>query len=393
MDNSCQSISKISRFFLILFSISLTSCYDPNSWSKKELNTLASLIIQVQKEEVTPNAHKNRKASFGHKLFFDQRLSNNGKVACSNCHIPSLFFTDGLKLATAGLATSRRHTPTIVGLSNSPWLLWDGSKDSLWSQALAPLENPKEHGSSRVEIVNVILTHHKETYEKVFGAPPNHLGTNEINTVFVNIGKAIAAYEEKLHPKRSRFDRFVSALLNNSPSARFILSSNEIAGLKVFISEHKGRCIRCHNGPMFTNFEFASTLISDNSGDNGREDGVTLVLNDEFNCYSKFSNISRNDCEELNFTKQSGNELKSAFKVPTLRNITYTAPYMHNGQLKTLKEVLTHYNSPPISAKTHTDIIQLNLSSIELMQLEAFLSTLSGDVSLDKAWLQNPFTP
>ena len=131
-----------------------------DGWTEDELKVLKSLWIgSLPKPPQDPtNAFADNKAAadFGHRLFFDTRLSSDGSVACASCHIPELAFTDGRKMAV-GVGQTKRNAPTIIGVAYSPWLFWDGRKDSLWSQALGPLENPLEHGTNRKEVVKIIL--------------------------------------------------------------------------------------------------------------------------------------------------------------------------------------------------------------------------------------------
>ena len=122
---------------------------------------------------------------------------------------------DGLPQGQA-IGTSKRNTPSIVGTAYSPWLYWDGRKDSQWAQALAPLEDPNEHGSSRLHVLSIVasVSGYRKTYEDLFGSPPDLLVQEEVDRAFANIGKSIAAYERLLMPGESRFDRYVEHVLN-----------------------------------------------------------------------------------------------------------------------------------------------------------------------------------
>ncbi|MBF0279831.1 MAG: hypothetical protein HQM13_18680 [SAR324 cluster bacterium] len=342
-------------------------------------------------------------ADFGHRLFFDRRLSGDGSIACANCHIPSLAFTDGQPLAR-GLGPSKRNTPTIIGSAYSPWLFWDGRKDSLWSQALGPLENPLEHGSSRSEIIAVLLEDqdYRRRYQDLFGALPEPENQEEITRAFVNLGKALAAYERTILPAPAKFDRYVEAILNNrTPPPEDQLSMEEIAGLKVFISENQGQCIRCHNGPMFTDHHFhniGSHLLGENESEQGRASGVLAALSDESNCQSRFSDVSGKHspgpgeafCAELRFAKHEGKELIGAFKTPTLRFLSKTAPYMHAGQFQTLEDVIWQYRDVPPSAIGKTELQRLNMSGAEFAQIEDFLKTLDGPIRAPEKYLRAP---
>ena len=110
-------------------------------------------------------------AALGRALFNDTRLSRNGQVACASCHSADKQFQDGRQLGQ-GVGTGKRRTMPVMGASHAPFLFWDGRKDSLWSQALGPLEDPAEHGGNRVRFARLVQTHYKDPYEAVFGAMP-----------------------------------------------------------------------------------------------------------------------------------------------------------------------------------------------------------------------------
>ena len=363
-------------------------------------------------------ADEPQAAEFGHRLFFDKRLSANGQVSCASCHRPGDFFTDGLEVAE-GLSTGTRNTMSIVGAAYSPWLFWDGRKDSLWSQALSPLENPLEHGSSRMQLVHLIAQdeRYRARYEKLFGAlddfsdasrfPPaagpvddtkleeswqsmSPKDQEAVTRVFVNIGKAIAAYERLLVPGAARFDHYVEALVAGGHEPTKILSRDERAGLRLFIG--KAQCINCHNGPLLTNNEFHNTALLSRPGSlpgKGRTKAVQAVLNDPFNCLGDFSDIHPRECIELRFIR-AGFNLVGAHKTPSLRNTAKTAPYMHAGQLATLEDVIDHYDDAPAAMVGHNEAKALSLKDREERQLEAFLHTLTGPVAADSKWLKAP---
>jgi len=353
----------------------------------------------------------SRAAALGQKLFFDTRLSANGEVSCASCHQPDRYFTDGLGQAR-GIATTARGAPTLLGASHSAWYFWDGRRDSQWAQALGPLESGPEHGGTRIEFARLIIEdpdYHAE-YEALFGALPDlsdmerfpkRAGPSSdrkivdawramseddrqlVTRVFVNIGKSLAAYERLLMPGPGRFDAYVEALQKkNEATMTGAMTQNEVAGLKLFIG--KAMCIRCHNGPLFTDHGFHNIGVPFAEGlhlDWGRYQGVQKALKDEFNCLSDYSDAGQQDCAELRFAKTLKDETIGAFKTPTLRNVAETAPYMHSGQFADLDAVLDHYNKATTSRKApigHGDLVPINLTAEEVVQLKAFLHTLSG---------------
>lgn len=372
------------------------------TWSNEERQILASLSLANL--PIPPTDISNRyadnphAAALGQQLFFDTRLSKNGQVACATCHQPERNFTDGLS-RSRGIGQTARKSMSVVGAVYSPWLFWDGRKDSLWSQALGPLEDPNEHGLDRTQIARLIARYYEKEYEAVFGSLPNlknlprqagpvadeaaraawqrmfPSSQQAVNRVFVNVGKAIAAYERQLLPTASRFDKYLTALAQNDTLVmRTTLSNDEVAGLKLFIG--KANCMTCHSGPLLTNNDFHNTGVPGPT-DSGRQLGARRVAKDEFNCLSRYSDAVPSACSELRFLKVEGLELERAFKVPSLRNTAKAPPYMHAGQFKTLRQVLEHYNRAPEAPAGHSELSPLGLSENEIAKLEAFLKSLN----------------
>jgi len=370
-----------------------------DGWTDDERAALKSLWIgSLPKAPSAPSngfADSKEAAEFGHRLFFDTRLSQDGSVACATCHIPELAFTDGRKLAH-GIGQMRRNAPTIIGVAYSPWLFWDGRKDSLWSQALGPFENPAEHGTTRAKVVAVVRQDpdYRRRYQQLFGALPKDGDPAGVSRAFINLGKVIAAYERAILPGPSRFDRYVEAILSNrKPSAADQLSIEEMAGLRAFISDNQGQCLRCHNGPLFTDNHFhniGSQELGANDNEQGRATGIELALADESNCLSVFSDAPRAACAELKFARRHTPELVGAFKTPSLRFLTKTAPYMHIGQYQTLEDVIWHYREVPPATIGESELHPLNMSDAQFRQIEDFLRTLDGPIAAPEYFLRPP---
>jgi cytochrome c peroxidase len=277
--------------------IAMLAC-DPaaasDRWSPAEIEALKALWIgslePLPTDPTNRFADDPRAAEFGKRLFFDTRLSSNGKIACATCHVPDREFQDGTPLA-AGLGTTNRRTMPVTATAYSPFLFWDGRKDSLWAQALGPLESPVEHGGSREQYARTIDKHYRADYERIFGALPSAIASHESATgVFVNMGKAIAAYERQIQYGSSRFDAYVKALIEGGRAERNVLTEAEIAGLRLFIG--KANCTQCHNGPLFTNQDFHNTGVPPRvsvPADHGHIAATKAVLADEFNCRSRWS--------------------------------------------------------------------------------------------------------
>ncbi|MEP7134342.1 MAG: cytochrome c peroxidase [Chloroflexota bacterium] len=399
----------------------ITSCssFSQTKWNEDELTSLRSLWIGSLKplpaDPSNKYADNPKAATFGQELFFDIRFSSNGKVACGTCHLPDNLFQDGKPLAH-GVGTTNRRAMTIIGTAYSPWLFWDGRKDSQWSQALGPMESAVEHGGNRTLYAHLVIENYTYEYTALFGPLPDlsNLPRNAgpvadpeaaanweamspkdkeaVTRIYVNIGKSIAAYERLLVPGKSRFDRYVEAVANhNNEAANAILTSDEIAGLKLFIGE--AHCTNCHNGPLFTNNDFHNTgipAIKDLPDDVGRFKGADQVLADEFNCLSIYSDAQPEQCAELNFLVVEDNDLIRQFKPPSLRNVANRGPYMDAGQFATLEEVLHHYNTAPEAPAGHSELEPLNLSDKQIEQIIAFLKSLDSPINADDKWLTVP---
>jgi cytochrome c peroxidase len=386
----------------------LAACASPvgSSLTGAEEKALASLSLgdlpPLPESPSNAVADDQDAANLGHALFFDTRLSRNGEVSCATCHNPRQGFTDGLA-RSRGIGVMTRKTMSPVGAAYSPWLFWDGRKDSLWAQALGPLEAEVEHGFTRGEVAQVIAAFYTEDYAGVFGSPPDldglpeHAGPNgdraaqaawramsanerdTVTRVFVNVGKAIEAFERTLTPEASRFDAYAEAVLRGNPAAREMLTAEEIAGFKLFVGE--AGCVTCHSGPRLTDDAFHNTGVPVVPGlpeDVGRVAGVQLLLTDEFNCLSAYSDAEPSECTALQGL-ETDDASERAYKVPSLRDVASRPPYMHAGQFRTLREVLAHYNRAPAALSGKTELEPLGLSEIELERLEAFLKTLDSE--------------
>lgn len=387
-------------------------------WSEQELSRIRDLWIGNLSE--LPSASPTNRvadnalaAELGQKIFFDKRFSVNGQVACATCHNPDLYFTDGLAVAQ-GVGVVERNAPTVVGASFNTWFFRDGRADSLWSQALGPLEDRQEHGGSRNQYAHIIYNDpdYRSRYEELFGALPDlsnqtrfpdqagpvfdktflrawksmtEIDRKVVTTVFVNFAKAVAAYERLLKPGPSRFDQYVKAMIeNDNEKMNQSMSADEVAGLKLFVS--KANCTMCHNGPLFSDLIFhniATPPVSTRLYDWGRYKGVRHVKKSEFNCRGAYNDAKNRECPELDYVVFHKEDTAAAFKTPGLRNVSKTAPYMHAGQYKTLAEVIGHYAKPPATKVGISDLLAITLNKSEQKQLEAFLLTLDSPIDAD----------
>ncbi|MDH5324508.1 MAG: FixH family protein [Gammaproteobacteria bacterium] len=392
-------------------------------WSDAELAVLQSFWIGNLAQSPNPGnrvADDVNAVALGHKLFFDTRFSANGQVACANCHQPQRYFTDGLKVAR-GLGEVERNAPTIVGASHNIWFFHDGRADSMWSQALGPLEDRQEHGGSRTQYAHLVYNDpaYKAQYEQLFGPMPDLSDRNRfplragpvkdpvllgawlqmseadqqaVTRVFVNLAKAVEAYERRLQPGISLFDRYVEAALkNDTETMQRLLSKDEVAGLRLFIS--KANCSICHNGPLFTDHGFHNIAVPPMSSkryDWGRYKATAKVRSSEFNCRGPYSDQKDKHCPELEYIIYHKEETAASFKTPGLRNVSKTAPYMHAGQYTELADVMRHYAKPPSTKVGMSDLLPVELSEKEQGQLQAFLRTLDSEINAPAELLRAP---
>mgnify|MGYP003594664836 CR=1 FL=1 len=387
-------------------------------WSEGERSLLATLhLSQLAPAPSDPsNAVENSAAAIalGKRLFHDARFSSNQKVSCASCHHPDKAFQDGLPVSK-GVGTGTRRAMPVVGVGYNAWLFWDGRKDSVWSQALGPLEDGVEHGGNRSRYAHLIRAHYRAEYEAIFasmpdlsmvpldagpaGSPAERAAWNTLNParrqatsgVFANMGKAIAAYEKSLMHGESRFDRYLDVTLHGATRANAELTREEQNGLRQFIG--KGQCVTCHNGPLLTDGQFHNTAVPQRDlavPDHGRLAAIAKVKADEFNCLGPFSDARPEQCTELRFIVKEDKSLDAAFKTPSLRSVAMRAPYMHAGQFATLQEVVAHYVKAPPAQVGHTELAHgpaghterqpIRLTAQEIDDVVAFLGTLSGPI-------------
>jgi cytochrome c peroxidase len=408
----------------------LSSSLSQALWSKAELDLLGS--ISLSKLGAVPKDPSNFVADFepaaelGQKLFFDKHLSSDGSVACVTCHSTEKYFADDQSISE-GVGMTDRKAPSLVGTAYYKWFFWDGRADSQWAQALGPLESAVEHGGDRTQYARTVYNNYRTEFEALFGQMPELNDTNRfpahagpvagikantawqnmdsndrkaVSRVFVNIGKSIAAYERKLNPGRSRFDRFVEILLHpeDDSAVEGTLNNDEVAGLRLFIG--KAGCVSCHNGPLLTDGQFHNTGVPTAEGlklDMGRGTGLKKLASGEFSCLSQYSDAKAEQCDTAANTahydsSSEDRDMNGAFKTPSLRGASLHAPFMHAGQFKSLQQVLNHYSNAPVAPTGKSEIKPLNLSNLEMQQLEAFLKTLEAPINADAKWLEDPFS-
>ncbi len=293
------------------------------------------------------NPGTKEKIALGKMLFFEPRLSGSGQIACASCHEPDMYWSDGRAVSFGHNRTPlTRNAPSALHAGLRSSLFWDGRVSSLEQQAHDVLMNVDEMRSSEEIIANNLskLPEYGERFEAVFG---------DSKPTIERVTQAIAAFERTLKGGRSRFDYF----LNGKTKA---LTDEELAGLHLFRTT--ARCINCHHGPLMTDDKFHNIGLS-NYGRKFEDLGRYLITNDPADVGS--------------------------FRTPSLRNITATAPYMHNGMF-TLDELLTLYNAgmrnlrprkdqvdDPLFPTTTSILKPLHLNEQDFVDLKAFLHALS----------------
>jgi cytochrome c peroxidase len=313
----------------------------------------------------------------GERLFFERRLSANGAFPCSRCHLPERNWTDG-EARARGLSLTDRNTPSLANVRLQRWFGWDGAHDSLWSQGIRPILDAREMGSSGAKVAKLMREDPDLAcrHRKVFGTP-----SPDDEKVLVDVAKALAAFQETLSSGRTAFDDFRDALVNGDKAGIAKYPESAKRGLGIFLG--KGSCSTCHVGPAFTNGEFHDTgipfFLEPGRVDPGRLEGIKKLLTSKFNLLGPYSD----DAQRTSATGTKHVVLEhrnfGEFRTPSLRNLALTAPYMHNGRLATLRDVVNHYStiSPD---RLHSDgeaiLKPLKLSEQEARDLVAFLESL-----------------
>ena len=315
-------------------------------------------------------------------------MSIDGIVACGTCHLIDRQFQDDLPRGR-GVGVTNRRTMPLAGVAWSPWFFWDGRRDSLWAQALTPLEDPREHAATRAFYAHFIAENFNERYERIFGPlpisrrcrdMPGRLGTEAekaawasmspeqqegMNRVFANLGKAIAAFERSIVPEETRFDRFAKALAAGN-EARRRRCADERGNRRPEALHRQGQLLDLPHRPALHRRFFPQHRRARRAGlpeDLGRETGAKEVAADPFNCLGKFSDAGPEACGELRFMVKDGPQLTRAYKTPSLRGAATRPPYMHAGQFATLDEVVDHYARAPAAPSGQTELHPLTFPS------------------------------
>ena len=321
------------------------------------------------------------KIALGDKLFHDERFSATGEVSCSTCHEREKGFTDSPLSTSEGILglTGTRNSPTATNAAYFETLFWDGRSPSLEEQAQHPFLNPVEMGLETHDPILEIVAKDPDyvaAFREVFGKEPGQVTINEVT-------KAIAAFQRTLLFGNSRFDRY---WFGGEEDA---LSEAEIRGLDLFLNE--GRCVSCHtiehDHALFTDHRFHNL----GGGSNDIQGRIPEAVDSFLAALARGAEV-----DETVLSEKLSSELGrfaisemfddlGAFKTPTLRNVAATAPYMHDGSLATLKEVMDHYNNggvteadDPVNDFLSSGIRPLDLTDEQVADLVLFMEALTS---------------
>lgn len=336
-----DSTMKRLPFFILLLALSASVAEERSATSgigkspsesqtdQKKLVPLPRVVPAPKDNPTTP-----AKVELGKVLFFDPRLSGDNKMSCATCHIPEKAFGDGLALSPgADGKPLARNTQTCLNVGFFKQFFWDGRTGSLEEQALGPIQSSVEMNQNLDELEGELaaIPGYVTEFKNVFGTKPNKDG----------IAKALAAFQRTLVTEPSPFDRYLAG-------DKDALSDNAKKGFELF--QGAAGCVRCHNGPLLSDGEFYRIGVS--SKDEGRA-VVTAKKEDRYR-----------------------------YRTPTLRNIAQTGPYMHNGSLKTLDDVVTfYYRGIPAKGRDglSPDVEALSGQSFsEIGLIVEFLESLTG---------------
>jgi len=317
--------------------------FAPNEWDMIQAMALPADFAPPA-DPTDRHADDPRAAALGARLFEDVSLSATGTVSCQTCHDPARAFTDGLRVAE-GVAIGDRNSPSVLFAAHQKWQFWDGRVDTLWAQALGPLENELEIGSTRLAVVHRVLTAYRPELEAIYGPAPDVADAARfpaagkpgqpaweamraedraaVTGVFVSVGKALAAFERTLRAEDSALDRYARGNVD-------ALTLSQKVGLRAFFS---AGCAQCHYGPRLTDDAFHvvrfATGRRDGLPDVGRSEGLRLYAEAEFGAASPWSDAPQPRPESLALLGDP--MLVGQFKTPSLRGVAVTAPYGHGG--------------------------------------------------------------
>lgn len=319
--------------------------------------------------------------ALGEHLFDEPRLSGDGRMSCASCHQAGREWSDGLARARGTVELDRR-TPSLWNIGYLHWFGWDGAGDSLWAQTIRPLLDPREMNGGPTRVAELLRGDAALAcgYERAFGSQP---GTDD-QRLLVDAAKALAAFQATLVSPRTPFDEFRDALVDGDGdrASRYPLAAQR--GLRLFIGD--ANCNLCHLGPRFTSGEFGDIgipfFVRQGEVDPGRLGGLQRLSVSPFNLLGKYNDdATGSSTRRLRHVKRQHSNF-GEFRVPGLRQVGRAGPYMHNGSLATLEDVVRHYSevSPDRLHSDGTPLVRpLGLAQQQSADLVAFLRSLDAE--------------
>jgi cytochrome c peroxidase len=327
------------------------------------------------------NPQTPKKIALGDKLFHDARFSTTGKVSCATCHAAEKAFTDSPLRVSEGInkLTGTRNAPTVVNAVYFRTMFWDGRSPDLEDQSLHPFVNPVEMGlPDHQPILDIVRSdpEYTKAFQEVFGKTGDAITMTEVT-------RAIAAFERTQVSGGSPFDQYYFA------GDRSALTAAQERGFDLFVN--KGRCVSCHRveqtQALFTDNRFHNVGV----GINDIQKDVPKLAGEFIHAKATLAQVDvkvltdKRTSELGRFAVTRGFDDLGSFKTPTLRNIAVTPPYMHDGSLATLRDVVVHYNNggvtvenDPVNAFLSGGIRPLNLTEDEISDLVAFMEALTS---------------
>lgn len=355
-----------------------------NPWSKGRFALLQALALPKSNTETPQNTAL---ITLGQTLFYDSSLNPDTGRACVSCHLPSLAFSDGQQHPAGN--PQKRNAPGLFGASSHRWQFWDGRSDSLWSQVFGPLYSGHEIGLSPEQLLSTFdsSTRYRYLFEAAIGPWPESLpraSSSAGQELQAQIALALEAFVAQLRFQTTSYDRYIYALqAENAADADLWLDEQQRAGIEVFL---RSNCLSCHRGSNFSDGNFHN--IGTGESDPGRAAGLELWKSNNYNCQSETAKSIGRTCDNNPVMHvEIPRLLDGAFKTPSLRELTHTAPYMHDGRYQSIEEVIEHYRNPPTSEHGLSQIQAI--SDLEAAQLAAFLESLSSPIQPD-VWYNKP---
>jgi len=365
----------LSRLLLIVAFLCVTDTY-----ASPALGSSVPLGLPPAAEP-EDNPQTPEKVALGKKLFDDKRFSLTGEVSCATCHVEEKAFTDSPLSVSEGInkLTGTRNAPTVINAVYFKTMFWDGRSPSLEDQALHPPTNPVEMGlKDHQPILDIVRSdpEYVKSFKEVFGKSGEAVTMDEVT-------KAIAAFERTIVAANSPFDRFFYGGENDA------LTPDQKRGFNLFVN--KGRCVSCHvieqTQALFTDNRFHNIGV----GINDIQADVPGLAHEFLKAEATASQVdvqvltNKKTSELGRFAVTRGFDDLGSFKTPTLRNVAVTAPYMHDGSLKTLDDVMQHYNNggvthegDPVNDFLSGGIRPLGLTDKEIDDLVAFMEALTS---------------